>query len=62
MKFILIYFLTEKNFIIFFSREEFHIQEIFNKEIYLLPVIIDQDQIFIYNQNYFYENWKKFMI
>ena len=55
-------------FNIFFDREKFHnlffkrgisYSEIFNKEIYLLPVIIDQDQIFIYNQNYFYENWKK---
>ena len=28
-----------------------------NKELFLLPILIKDNQIFIYNQNYFYKNW-----
>ena len=31
--------------------------EILNKELFLLPILIKDNQIFIYNQNYFYKNW-----
>ena len=31
--------------------------EIINKEIYLLPIISQNDQLYVYNKNFFYENW-----
>ena len=33
--------------------------EILNKEIYLLPVFKKDDQVFIYNKNFFYMEWNK---
>ena len=54
------------NFNIFFDKDKIHslfykkgilYSEISNKEIYLLPILIKKDQIYIYNNNYFYENW-----
>ena len=32
--------------------------EIVNKELYLLPIFKKDTQIFVYNQNFFYTNWK----
>ena len=34
--------------------------DISNKEIYILPVLIKGSEIFIFNNNFFYENWNKF--
>ena len=34
--------------------------DISNKEIYVLPVLIKGSEIFIFNNNFFYENWNKF--
>ena len=33
--------------------------EILNKELYVLPILKKNNQIFIYNQNYFYNMWNK---
>ena len=33
--------------------------EVINKELYFLPILIQKDKIFIFSQNYFYENWNK---
>ncbi len=55
-------------FNIFFNKEKLHnlfyarnilYSEVTNKEIYLLPVIKKGEEIYIYNKNYFYENWNK---
>lgn len=55
-------------FNIFFDRDKLHnlffqknilYSEILNKEIYLLPVFKKDDQVFIYNKNFFYEEWNK---
>ena len=32
--------------------------EILNKELYLLPVLKKDDQIYVYNQNFYYNNWE----
>ena len=56
----------EVHYNIFFDREKFHnlflkkgvaYSEITNKEIYLLPIIQKDEQIFIYSKNFYYENW-----
>ena len=33
--------------------------EIDNKELFVLPVLIKKDEIYIFNNNYFYENWNE---
>ena len=33
--------------------------EITNNELYVLPVLIKNNEVFIFNKNYFYENWNK---
>ena len=56
------------NFNIFFDKDKLHIlfsnknisySDISDKELYLLPVIQKKNQIFIYNNNYYYNNWNK---
>ncbi len=55
-------------FNIFFDRDKLHnlffkknilYSEIINKEIYILPIFKKNNQVFIYNQNFFYEEWNK---
>ena len=59
------------NFNIFFDREKIHnlfykknifYSDISYKELFLLPIYIKQEQIYIYNNNYFYENWNELKI
>ena len=54
------------NFSITFDKEKIHnlfyekgilYSEISDKEIYILPVFIQKDEIYIFNNNFFYENW-----
>ena len=33
--------------------------EISDKDLYVLPLLIKEDKIFIFNNNFFYENWNK---
>ena len=56
------------NFNIYFDKEKFHklffargisYSDINNKELYLLPILKKEEQIFIYNENYFYDNWNE---
>ena len=56
------------NFNIFFDKDKLHTlfsnknisySDISDKELYLLPVIQKKNQIFIYNNNYYYDNWNK---
>ena len=56
------------NYRISFDKEKIHnlffkkgisYSEITNKEIYLLPILKKDEQVFIFNQNYFYNNWNK---
>ena len=56
------------NFNIQFDKNKFHklfynrnllYSEIRRKSFYLLPILVKDDQIFIYNDNYFYTNWNK---
>ena len=44
---------------IYFTKKGISYSEIIDKEVYLLPIFKKDDQIFIYNNNYFYENWNK---
>jgi len=60
---------TEKiNFNIFFDKKKLHdlfykegvfYSEIGNKEIYTLPILKKDDQFYVYNKNFFYENWNE---
>ena len=34
--------------------------EISDKELFILPILKKNNQIYIFNQNFFYENWNKF--
>ena len=61
-------FRDKVNFNIFFDKDKLHTlflnrnisySDISDKELYLLPVIQKKNQIFIYNNNYYYENWNK---
>ncbi len=56
------------SFNIFFDKDKLHslfssknisYSDISDKELYLLPVVLKKNQIFIYNNNYFYDNWNK---
>ena len=56
------------NFNISFDKDKIHnlfykkgvsYSEILNKELYVLPILKKNNQIFIYNQNYFYNMWNK---
>ena len=51
-----IYFDKDKIHNLFFNLGIFY-SEITNKEFYLLPILKKNDQLFIYNKNYFYQNW-----
>ena len=56
------------NFSVTFDKNKIHnlfynrgisYSEITNKELFILPIYKIKDQIFIFNQNYFYDNWNK---
>ena len=61
----------EENQVIFnvsFDREKLHrlfyerrvlYSEIINKEIYILPILKKDNKNYVYNENFFYENWNK---
>ena len=60
--------LDKINFNISFDKDKIHdlfykkkisYSIITNKELFILPVLKKNNKIFIYNQNYFYENWNK---
>ncbi len=53
-----IYFDKEKLHKLFYDKNIFY-SEALNKELYILPVLKKNKQLFIYNNNYFYENWNK---
>ena len=57
------------NFSVTFDKNKIHnlfykkgisYSEISDKELYVLPVLIKENQVFIFNQNFFYKNWNKF--
>ncbi len=51
-----VFFDKEKLHSLFYKRNIFY-SDIADKELYLLPVLIKNDQIYIFNQNFFYQNW-----
>ena len=51
-----IFFDKDKIHNLFFNLGIFY-SEIANKEFYLLPILKEDDQLFIYNKNFFYKNW-----
>ena len=55
-------------FNIFFDKDKFHnlffkraisYSEIEDKEVYLMPILKNKEQIYIYNNNFFYKKWKE---
>ena len=65
---------TQKNdknkviFNIFFDKDKLHslfsnknisYSDISDKELFLLPLILKKNKIFIYNNNYYYDKWNK---
>ena len=53
-----IFFDKQKLHNLFFKNEILY-SEINNKEIYLLPIFQKNNQIFVYNQNFFYDKWNE---
>ena len=60
--------LKKINFNISFDKDKMHdlfykkgvsYSEISNKELFILPIFKKENQIFIYNQNFFYDNWNE---
>ena len=56
------------NFSVTFDKDKIHdlfyekgisYSEILDNELYILPILIQEDEIFIFNNNFFYENWNK---
>ena len=56
------------NFSITFDKDKIHelfykrgilYSEILNKEVYILPILIKNDDINVFNNNFFYENWNE---
>ena len=56
------------NFSVTFDKEKIHnlfykrgilYSEISDKELYILPLMVKNNEIFIFNNNYFYKNWNK---
>ncbi len=56
------------NFSVTFDKDKIHdlfykkgisYSEILNKELYILPVLIKNNEIFIFNNNFFYKNWNE---
>ena len=56
------------NFNISFDKDKIHdlfykrgilYSEISDKELYVLPILVKEKEIFIFNNNYFYKNWNK---
>ncbi len=43
-----------------FFRKEVSYSDIYKDELYLLPILRTNDQIFIYSKNFFYEKWNEF--
>ncbi len=62
---------TNKEFVSFsitFDRDKMHelfykkgvsYSKISDKELYVLPILIEENEIFIFNNNFFYDNWNK---
>ena len=57
------------NFNIFFDKDKIHnlfyekrvsYSKITNKELFILPILKRNNKIFIYNQNFFYDNWNSY--
>ena len=57
-----------KIFNIFFDKDKFHnlffrysvsYSDVVSNELYLLPILKEDDQLYIYSKNYFYKNWNK---
>ena len=53
-----IFFDKEKIHNLFFTKGIFY-SNITNKNLYLLPILQREDDYFIFNQNFFYDNWNK---
>ena len=43
-----------------FYKKAISYSEILDKELYVLPILIKNKEIFIFNNNFFYENWNNF--
>ena len=56
-----IFFDKEKIHNLFFNKEIFY-SEIEKKELYILPILKVEDQVYIYNQNFFMKNGMKLII
>ena len=53
-----IFFDKEKIHNLFFNKEIFY-SEIEKKELYILPILKVEDQVYIYNQNFFMKKWNE---
>ena len=50
--------MTKVKYMIYFLKAILY-SEILDKEIYIIPLLVKNDEIFVFNNNFFYENWNK---
>ena len=53
-----IFFDKDKLHKLFFKKEILY-SEIIQKELFILPILKKNDQVYVFNNNFFYENWNK---
>ena len=51
--------LIEKKCIVYFIKKVFHIQTLLIKILFILPIFIIKNEVFIFSNNFFYNNWNK---
>ena len=42
-----------------FYKKKISYSDITNKELYILPILLSENEIFVFSNNYYYENWNK---
>ena len=42
-----------------FYKKKISYSDITNKELYILPILLNENEIFVFSNNYYYENWNK---
>ena len=43
-----------------FYKKGISYSEILDKELYILPILLKKNEIYVFNNNFFYQNWNKF--
>ena len=58
-KLTLVLLLIRTKFITYFLKKEILYSDVTDKEFFILPIFINDNEVFIFSNNYFYNNWNK---